>query len=149
MKKNIYLLYNSSDSSHADTIKALLTDADYSVTDKCLSESEVYPYIKDIGPDSCQLFISVNAIGFAQIALDGGSIYNRTPINTLAVIFDKIENNSGYLSQRINYTTHFLVSASSDVDYIHTNHPHIYHVQSMDDISYLINYLDGVMDWRF
>ena len=146
--KILQILYDYAHLRQAIELQGVLLSAGYDAELVEKTEEDIYSYIPSVTPSNCQMLVSVNAFGFEKSAVDGGSFYNRTPVNTVAVLYDPIETYSPCLKQRINYTTSFLSLDINGSSYIEKNHPHIYHARSIKSIDAIPSYLNE-LDWRY
>lgn len=148
MSKCIHIIYFQQDKQLAKTISKMLSVANYNVSGTAFDNASITDFLSTISPDSCQLIISVNMAGFAASSSDGGASFNITPINVLVYLSKTPSFFDSYLSRRINYTMHFIVSSPEEETYIKSNHPHIRQIDYLQSIDNLPLFLE-TMDWRF
>lgn len=146
--KSICIITSPETSDIAERIESILLYAGYEPFVVIKSYDNVYLSITEIRPEDCQLIISVDGFGFEKAAADGGSYFNRTPVNVLAILFNHAADYETFLKRRINYTVSFLVPGEEDVVFFRSNLKHIYHVDSYSSLEDLPAYLE-TFDWRF
>ena len=146
--KTICIISSPETTDIAEQLEAILSYDGYSVYTMSKTYNDVYLSVVDISPSDCQLIISIDGFGFERTAPDGGSYYNRTPVNVLAILFNHADDYERFLKQRINYTISFLVPSSEDADFFRTRLEHIYHVDTYSSLDDIPAYLES-FDWRF